>query len=411
MNRFNWLRDAYTRYPTITDGVIAAVLLGFILGWYWLYFHNFPQDERPTPQLIFAVGLTVFMVVPLIGRRHFPLTVLGLVTVGMMLFWLDSIIKYYDFVEPTLYHQIAYLLALMSAAAYSYHRLRNWVCTASVVAEMGRLTTQLIVITREDSLYLGLLTWSTVIIYPVFWWLGNAMRARREKESELTERTAQLEREREENARRAVFEERVRIARELHDVVAHHVSVMGVQAGAARRVMDGHPAKAKDALSSIEIASRQAVTELQRLLGFLRQAGERDGVAPQASMRNLGVLVGKMREAGLHVAFMTDGEERPLPTSIDLSAYRIVQEALTNTLKHAGPSKSSVTVRYEDDAVEVEILDDGGGQAAGTSHDGSGVGLIGMKERVSLHGGELETGPRASGGFLVRAKLPLNGGS
>ena len=215
MNRFNWLRDAYTRYPTIIDGAIAAVLLGFILGWYWLFFQHFPPDERPTPALVSGVGLTLFVVVPLVWRRRFPLTVLGLATVGMMMFWLNSIIKYYDFLEPTLYHQIAYLLALLSAAAYSYHRLRNWVCAASVAAEMGRLTTALVLTTREDSLYLGLLVWGTVIFYPVLWWLGNTVRARREKEAELTERTAQLEREREENARRAVFEERVRIAREL----------------------------------------------------------------------------------------------------------------------------------------------------------------------------------------------------
>ena len=350
------------------------------------------------------------MVVPLIWRRRFPLTVLGLATVGMMLFWLNSIIKYYGFFEPILYHQIAYFLVLLSADGYSDHQLRNWACGASVVFEIGRLTTVLVLITQEDSLYLGLLVWGTIIIYPVFWWLGNTMRIRREKEEELVERTVQLEREREENARRAVFEERVRIARELHDVVAHHVSVMGVQAGAARRVMEGQPDKAKDALSSIEAASRQAVSELQRLLGFLRQGGERETVAPQPSMKHLSALVVQMREAGLQVAVTTEGEERPLPTSVDLSAYRIVQEALTNTLKHAGPANARVTVRYEDEAVEVEIMDDGGSQARSPSRDGSGVGLIGMREQVSLHGGELEAGPRPDRGFLVRARLPLVGG-
>ena len=153
------------------------------------------------------------------------------------------------------------------------------------------------------------------------------------------------------------------------------------------------------------------MTELQRLLGFLRREGESDGWAPQTSMRHLSALIGQMRESGLQVEIITEGEERPLPTSVDLSAYRIVQEALTNTLKHAGHAKAKVTVRYEEDAIEVKVLDDGVGQAARPGSGGGGAGLIGMKERVSLHGGELETGPRPAGGFLVRAKLPLNGGS
>jgi signal transduction histidine kinase len=244
-------------------------------------------------------------------------------------------------------------------------------------------------------------------LFGAMWALGAAIGSGRRRAAELLERTVELERERVENARRAVFEERVRIARELHDVVAHHVSMMGVQAGAARVVLDGDRVKAKAALAAIETSSRQAVMELHRLLGFLRQAGDRDDLAPQPGLAQLPQLVASMSDSTLAVAVSVEGQQRALPPTVDVSAYRIVQEALTNTLKHARASRAEVHLRYWPDELELEIVDDGrqNGAPASTSRAG-GLGLVGMRERAALHGGQLTAGPVAGGGFAVRVRLP-----
>jgi signal transduction histidine kinase len=207
-----------------------------------------------------------------------------------------------------------------------------------------------------------------------------------------------------------VFEERVRIARELHDVVAHHVSMMGVQAGAARMVIDRDRAKARDALTAIEASSRQAVDELHRLLGFLRQAGDADDLAPSPGVSLLPRLAAGMSDSELAVEVSVEGTERPLPPTVDVSAYRIVQEALTNTLKHAQASRADVRLCYRPGEVEVEIIDNGLG-AAGHSAGGSGLGLIGMRERAALHGGWLMAAPEPGGGFAVRVNLPTPDGA
>jgi signal transduction histidine kinase len=208
-----------------------------------------------------------------------------------------------------------------------------------------------------------------------------------------------------------VFAERVRIARELHDVVAHHVSVMGVQAGAARRVMERQPEKAAEALSSIEASSRQALVELHRLLGFLRRAGEADDLAPQPGLAQLEDLVGPGGQGDLTVVLSIEGDPRPLSPTLEVSAYRIVQEALTNTRKHSGGATASVRLRYGPETFEVEVVDDGTSADGDERHVGNegGLGLIGMRERVSLHGGHLRAGPGADGGFAVLATFPLNG--
>jgi signal transduction histidine kinase len=244
----------------------------------------------------------------------------------------------------------------------------------------------------------------------IAWLAGLTVRDRARQADAAQERAAQAEREREEGARRAVFEERVRIARELHDVVAHHVSMMGVQAGAARMVVDRDPAKAKDALEAIEGSSRQAVDELHRLLGFLRQAGEADDLAPTPGVSQLPSLAAGMSDSDLVVEVDIAGEERPLPPTVDVSAYRIAQEALTNTLKHAGASRADVRLRYRPGAIELEIVDDGSGDGP-TNATGAGLGLIGMRERAALHGGQLEAGPLPGGGFAVRVTLPTRNGA
>ena len=241
----------------------------------------------------------------------------------------------------------------------------------------------------------------------IAWFAGFALRERSGQAEAAQQRATEAEREREESARRAVFEERVRIARELHDVVAHHVSMMGVQAGAARMVVDRDPGKAKEALAAIETSSRQAVDELHRLLGFLRQAGETDDLAPNPGMSQLPGLVAGMRRSDLAVEVDVEGEERPLPPTVDVSAYRIVQEALTNTLKHGGASRADVRLRYGPGELELEIVDDGRG-AGDPSQTGGGLGLIGMRERAALHGGQLTAGPVSGGGFAVRVRLPTS---
>jgi signal transduction histidine kinase len=234
-----------------------------------------------------------------------------------------------------------------------------------------------------------------------FWLIGRVVRSWRRRAMALELLNRELDEQRGLQAAAAVAVERGRIARELHDVIGHNVSMMVVQAGAAARVLEGDQPNVRSALSAIEETGRQAVDEMRRLIGIVRSD---DGLAlsPQPTLRDLDQLVAKVREAGLPVELHVEGAPVPLPSGVDLSAYRIVQEALTNTLKHAGPARATVTVRYETAAVEVEVRDDGSSVG-----DGVGNGLIGMRERVALWGGELEAGRGREGGFAVRARLPL----
>jgi signal transduction histidine kinase len=218
------------------------------------------------------------------------------------------------------------------------------------------------------------------------------------------ERRARIaERERDVAAREAVVGERARIARELHDVIAHHVSMMVVQAGAERRVLESGNASTREVLQTIEQIGRGALTEMRRLLGMLRGDMD-DPLTPQPGLADLPTLVGQLRDAGLPVELCIEGDQRELPLGIELSAYRIVQEALTNALKHAGRARASVHVHYGDESLELVIVDDGAG--APTSHRGSGHGLVGMRERVALYGGRFDANRNPAGGFVVRAKLP-----
>ena len=219
------------------------------------------------------------------------------------------------------------------------------------------------------------------------------------------EQRAQIaERERDVAGREAVVEERARIARELHDVIAHNVSMIVVQAGAERRVLDGANASTHEVLQTIEQIGRSALTEMRRLLGMLRSDAD-DALAPQPGLGDVPRLVTQVREAGLPVDLRIDGERRELPVGIELSAYRIVQEALTNALKHAGEAHAAVRIRYGDDSLELEIVDDGAEEANRAAVGGHG--LVGMRERVALYGGRLDASPNPGGGFVVRAKLPI----
>jgi len=224
------------------------------------------------------------------------------------------------------------------------------------------------------------------------------------------------QRVREEGARRVVIDERLRIARELHDVVAHHVSVMGVQAAGARRILDKDPAQAATALEAIESTSREAVTELQRLLGMLRSTADDGSIEGRPGVGQLAALATSSRDSGLPVELLVEGSPPDrLPATLDLSIYRIVQEALTNARKHGGPgTHAEVRVRFTQRTVEVVVSDDGAGTGATATPapsggSGGGRGIAGMRERVGLFGGELTAGPRAEGGFVVRAVLPTGG--
>jgi signal transduction histidine kinase len=226
---------------------------------------------------------------------------------------------------------------------------------------------------------------------------GVIIRIRREREHFLTG-------ERDERARAAVAEERTRIARELHDVVAHAVSVMVLQARGGRKRLEAEPDEARDAFDTIESTGQQALAEMRRLLGALRADDEALALAPQPTLSRLDALAAEVTRAGLPVELRIDGVPEELPPGVDVSAYRIVQEALTNALKHAGPARALVRVRYGDDQLEIEVADDGRGSANG---DGSGHGLVGIRERVTVYGGDFAAGGRPEGGYAVRATLPF----
>jgi signal transduction histidine kinase len=243
------------------------------------------------------------------------------------------------------------------------------------------------------------------IALAIFWAMGRLFRERLLRVAELEGRTQRLHRDRETLAVAAVAEERSRIARELHDIVAHSVSLMVVQAGAARHTLDRADPDTAEALESIETTGRQALVELRRLLGILRRADDGQSLAPMPGLGQVEALAEQLREAGLAVELRTEGQPVHLAPGIDLAAYRILQEALTNALKHAGPAQAHVVLRYKPHELELEVVDDGHSQ---NPHGGGpGHGLVGMRERVSIYGGVLRAGPEADGGFAVRARLPL----
>ena len=228
------------------------------------------------------------------------------------------------------------------------------------------------------------------------WFAGRSVRQRRMKERLLESERAR--------AARAVEEERARIARELHDVVAHAISIMVVQARGGRRVLDAAPDEASEAFDAIERTGHQALDEMRRLLGLLRRSDERAALTPQPRLRELPGLIAQVGAAGLSVELVVEGDPRDLPPGVELSAYRIVQEALTNALRHGGPGRARVTVRYGAEDLELEIADDG---VDTVPQGGPGYGLRGMQERVSVYGGALEAGPRSEGGYQLRVRLPV----
>jgi signal transduction histidine kinase len=341
-----------------------------------------------------VAGCAAVVTVALNWRRAYPLAVMA-VTSGV---WTVPIVLGLIPGEAALTPLVALLVAVYSVARHAPTRsalLGGAIALAASLASDLHLA-------RPSAGDFGF----TVILISWPWFAGFALRGREIATTALAQRAALLEAERDAQARAAVVEERARIARELHDIIAHSVSVMVVQAGAAEQVVARTPERAVTALQAIAETGRDALVDLRRLLGLLRQGEMPAALAPRPGVADLDTLIGQVRDAGLPVSMAVEGTGGPLPPGVDLTVYRVVQEALTNTLKHAGPAHARVALRYRPDAVQVTVTDTGCG---GDGGDGSGHGITGMRERLALYGGDLTAGPGEPCGYRVDARIPLGG--
>ncbi|MEU7389286.1 sensor histidine kinase [Streptomyces tanashiensis] len=387
------------RHPTGVDTFWAVVLLGFSLLWV--------VSAGTVGGSALGYGLVALLFSLVVAlRRRAPEKML-LLAVGLGLAQLALGLKPFmaDF---------AMLVIIFTVAAHDGPR---WASRLALVGGLAASTLSQLRWPLEETNSGAAMVFFTIIMtvpFALAWVLGDSLRTRRAYFAQLEERASRLEQEREAQAKVAVAAERARIARELHDVVAHNVSVMVVQADGAAYVMDSSPDTAKQALETISTTGRQALAEMRRLLGILRtgehqEAGE---YVPQPDVGQIEDLVEQVRGAGLTVDFAIEGSPRPLPSGVELTAYRIVQEALTNTRKHGGPDVgASVRLVYFDDGLGLLVEDDGRGAPQEMYEDGGadgrGHGLIGMRERVGMVGGTLDAGPRPGGGFRISALLPL----
>jgi len=368
-------RPALLEQPAIRDTLLAAALAFVVVG------EILTTDVSGPMAALVLLGLATTL--PLAVRRRAPVAVVAIVMAALI--GLDALSE----VQKPQFTLLPVVIAAFSAGAYTG---RPWTLVGLAIALGGILAAQ-----PADFVVLGPLLAAT-------WLAGRLVRAHSLQAQRLAELTVVLEREQADNARLAIEHERVRIARELHDVVAHSVSVIVVQAGAERMTLGEERPATRDVLLGIERTGREALVEMRRLVGVLRRGDDRLELAPQPSLAHLDELVEHVRQAGLPVELTVEGAAAALAPGVDVSAYRIVQEALTNTLKHAGPARASVLVRYGHRLLELEVTDDGASEAA---FEGDGHGLIGMRERIALHGGELDVGLRPDGGFAVRARFPL----
>ena len=369
--------------PPPLDALLGLVLAFATQAELWL------QADRVEGSSALQAAAFAVATLAVAWRRRSPLLVVTVVFAAL------SVQTMFAGDAPIVGGFIAAIIAVYSVAAHAAGR--NAAIGAAIVALALAAT-----LVDPDERALADIA-ANYLIFAVIWALGWALRGRRRRAEELEERGALLERQREAKTREAVAAERARIARELHDVVAHNVSVMVLQAGAARQVLDGGQDAVRDALLSVEHKGREALDEMRRLLGILRDDEDALSLAPQPNLGDLPALVTQMQRAGLPVQLAIEGERGGLSAGLELTVYRIVQEALTNTLKHAGQAQASVVVRLGERAVEVEVADDGRG--TGRS-DGDGHGLVGLRERAALYGGTLEAGARPDSGFTVRAVLP-----
>jgi signal transduction histidine kinase len=372
-------------------GFDVAVVLGAVAAALEVALRNDPENE-PTTTVWFAAPAVAIVVLTLLGRRRFPFA-------SPASYWLLS--AGFSFVDGRLIPFPVSLYLFGLAAAYLLGSLAD--------AVRGREGLLVVVASAAIVIYnLPGRTAGDLILIPCVFalgWLGGfAFRERDVQAVEAEQRAVQAEREREAAARVAVAEERARIARELHDIVAHALSVMVLQIGAVRHKLPELPDEDRDALEDVERTGRTALAEMRRLLGAMRERGREAELEPQPGLENLGALVQRVRSAGLPVRLDVEGDPVPLPRALDLSAYRIVQEGLTNVLKHADASHAEVVVRHRPDTLQLEVRDDGHGPA---SSDGLGHGLVGIRERVKLYGGDMTAGPANGGGFVLSASLRL----
>jgi signal transduction histidine kinase len=370
----------------------ALILAGIAVALYVVVKDQGKYPDGPEGPLWLDVLIVLGFLTPGFARRRFPVAALvtAAVVCGATSF-LDHTVAQNNF--------IFFIAALCIAALFGMRPDRR-------VAIVGLLLIYGVsaVITANDPEGKGADFLWTLITFAVVWTVGFALGGRL-RQADVAKRLAlQAEQEREEQAQLAVADERARIARELHDVVGHSVSVMTVQASAVRRLLEPDQEKEREALLVVEQTGREALAEMRRMVGVLRRPEEAPALAPQPSLEYLDQLVANTREAGLPVEVRIEGTPTQLPAGVDTTAYRIVQEALTNAVKHARADHAEVVVRYANGAVEVMVSDDGCGDGDG---GGSGHGLVGMRERVSAYGGELEAGPKTGGGFRLRATLPV----
>jgi signal transduction histidine kinase len=372
------------------DALVAALAIQAML----VVVISRDSPDAPQTTLWFVLPALAVLVLPLFARARFPFG-------GPAAFWLVAAGS--SFVDGELIPFPGGVYILGMAAAFLLGNIRDsvkaWLGLALVIGSAAIIIYNLPGHSAAEQVFIPL-------VFGISWLAGYTLRERAEQAEAAEVRAAQAEREREAAARLAVAEERARIARELHDVVAHAVSVMVLQTGAVRHKLPAELAEDREALSGVERAGRTALAEMRRLLAALRRDGDGVDLTPQPGLDGLAALAEEVDRAGLPVRVHVEGEPFPLPRAIDLSAYRIVQEGLTNALKHAHAGSADVTVRYEPREVQIEVRDDGVGP---TRSDGLGHGLVGIRERVTIYGGEMTSGPGPDGGFVLRTRLPLGG--
>jgi signal transduction histidine kinase len=371
----------------LAAGVTAMVLVD--LSW--------PSDAvgvRRTDAL--AVVLSLLQTVPLAFRRRAPLATFVLILLGVCIYYPLG----YEVTDGTL----ATFVGVYTVAAYE-DRLRSLVGLGLLAFGMTWYWTF-----RAEPFDPTTPVWIGILGL-LSWGLGEYVKTRRAYTAEVEALAQRLDRARTLEARQAAWQERARLARELHDVIGHTVNVMVIQAGAGRRTLASDRGLAERAFQTIESTGREALEELDRLLGILRtEEDDEPELPPQPGLEQLRTLAGRFEDAGLPVEIAIEGDEVSLPRSLDQSAYRIIQEALTNALRHAGGTIAHVAVRYRTDRLELEVANDGHGNRRPPDRTGGGRGLIGIQERVALFGGDLEAGPSAGGGFVVRCEFPLTTG-
>lgn len=381
--------------PRRLDGLLAAVFLIVAVITLAVVPTSDTTDARDAN--VFAYLLAAGMTVPLIWRRLRPTPVLAISMLSMMI----SVTARFEEGPGTL----ATLIAVYSLAAFERSRRKAFVVGTVTVVAFSIFFVLGIVHEYDGANWLNL--FANYIVFATAFILGDNVHRRRERVNDLEQRALALEHTRELETQQAVSAERSRIARELHDVIAHSVSVMVVQAGAARRIMAIDPERATTAMEQVELTGREALGEMRRLLGVLRDPdGEADRL-PQPTLDQLPTLIGSDPTLPVHLA--VEGESRALPAAVEVSAYRIIQEALANVRKHAGPTVAEIALSFGSDALEVRVDDHGrGGSTAWdeTRAASTGHGLVGMAERASLLGGVVHAGPRPGGGWQVRATLP-----